>query len=260
MPKQTVFFNVKSRKAATWLPSSLLFVLLLNPNLAHCSEIVWGYFNYPPVIYFDKNEQKAKGIAVDIVAQVQKKTNIRFRLKHYPLPRLIEAIENGQPIVLSSPKWPSLNDLGRFSSQPIFTAKTIILASQILPKTLRGLQGKLGIIRGYNYSGSLLELQKNNPLLQTTLRNSHLSLIKSLMAKRIDYALDYSAPAEQAAIDANFTEVQRRVIHQLPVYFYESKNIDKNLDLTAKINALIPTLRYQKSSWADSQGLLQERE
>lgn len=231
----------------------LISLFLLAANCSYGQELRYAYFDFPPLIYSDKNN-KAQGMATNLIAQIEALTRYKFKPLHFPYKRILPALANGKADVFVTTKDDRLLALGRYSSNPIFTIRVVLitLPSRTLSQA-RNLAGILGVMRGFHFSGHLKKLASANPDLQVDYRNSHLSLLRSLQAKRIDYALDYLLPAQQAAQKIDLHRPEYLTIDASPMYIFVAKKLHGAERILEEINAVLPKLTHDEPAPSSDQ-------
>lgn len=230
-------------------PAALLLVLLY-PTLCNARELRLAYNDFPPLIYLDTEQHVTKGIAMSLLPQVEAKSQYTFELIRLPPKRLLGALANGQADVIVTTKDPTTLGVSIMSTNPICVIQVVILSNAPMPAQMKKRHGIIGVLNGFNFGNTVDGLLKINPLLQATYRNSHLSLIKSLHAKRIDYALDYLAPAQLAANNIGWKSFSYQVLHKVPVHFFVAKRLKNAKEILQNLDQVLPTLDYDWSAWA----------
>lgn len=230
----------------------LIITLLLGANWSYGQELRYAYFDFPPLIYLDQNN-KTQGMATNLIAQIEALTPYVFKPLRFPSKRIRPALANGHADVFVTTKDDSLLDLGSYSSNPVFVIRLVLIS---LPSpaqaSAQNLAGTLGVMRGFHYSGHLQKIQVQSPNLKIGYRNSHLSLLKSLQAKRINYALDYLLPAQQAAHDISLHKLQYLPINAFPMYLFVAKRLKNAEKILREINAILPRLIYVETTPTNS--------
>lgn len=221
-----------------------LFLLLMISQLPHklalAETLKWGYLNFPPFNYADK-DHVAQGSVADMIKDVTSKANISVSSFQYPNRRAYMLMENGNINFTVIPKNLIINKEKHLISQfPVSKIKlnAYWIGNKPPIKKFEELQGMTVIlIAGYRYgSGREYFENKNNKVTITSNVENHSRAFDSLVKGRADYMLGYKGPAEIALRFRTIGKLQHSLVSEFDAFFVltketkDAENIMKRLE------------------------------
>lgn len=165
-------------------------------------EVVVGFYAYPPFSYMDGAGQ-ARGILLEIAAEVLEREGYRVRYRELPAARLFKELESGEVQL-----WPGL--LGRHELEPYVQESRYRLAETLLalfynpntpqPRLPESLShNKVIVLRGYQYLKPASGWLQNAPMgMELVVSNNHSSAVAMLLRHRGEYMLNFLEPVNHA--------------------------------------------------------------
>lgn len=196
-------------------------------SLVHCSvpgysiEHVYGFFDFPPFIYLDEQARVRGHVFDNIMQPISRNSEHRFVYKRFPAKRLYAEIARGGIDVMVTSKVPSLIGISHFSAEPVFTVTLAIFSAAPIKniRNLHDLKGqRLGGIRGLEFLGKIKQILNPSAQIQFQASNSRDSLYRLLVKGRIDYAIDYLAPATSHFSNSPQPSIYYTEISSSPAY------------------------------------------
>ncbi|MGF1741933.1 transporter substrate-binding domain-containing protein [Vibrio profundum] len=167
----------------------VLFLLTCSLFASATELVIYGNQNKPPKIYLENSD--AKGILVDILAQVEDETGERFDIKLYPWARAYNYAKHAQGGIVGLSKTKERLDIFDYSDAVYYDEIILVVRAgeEFNFNSINDLGGKtIGIGRAGSY-GDEYETAKNDKLFQVEEDSDPVFRLKKLLHSRIDVAL-----------------------------------------------------------------------
>ena len=205
----------------------LLLIFLYSPTLAIAETLRWGYLNFPPFNYEDKNGI-ARGSLVDIVNSVSSKAHISIGAYQYPNRRAYQMIDDGRINFAVIPKSLIVNQQHHLISQfPVahLTLNVYWIGNKSPINKISELQGASVILitaLQYGNGREYLENKANNISIAINVEN-HRRAFEALLLGRADYMLGYAGPTRMVLNSKSIENLQSSQVSKHKVYFVLAK-------------------------------------
>lgn len=204
--------------------------------------------DYPPFYYHDREDDRWRGVSVEVCEHVAASLGYELEYRRYPFPRLLQLVSAGRADVActlfnTAERAPGLTYTSvphAFESLWVFARRGTDLAHAREPGFLE--QVKLGAIRAYYYGERFDDDQRFDKLRV----NNERQLIRILLGGRIDYALgnkpaiEYHARRMEVLDELVFVEPP---VFKGPIYIAFSRQRDDAHELAADFTRAIAKFR-----------------
>ena len=224
--------------------AAIFFLLVFSGNIANvrAEKLILGYIEFPPFTY-TADTGEAKGILIDLAANVFPKAGYEFRAVSYPVKRLVKNIINGGvDIWMGLKTLPELKDTtyagNMILAKLVLNAYTVKKNPPILKK--EDLYGcSIIILRGYSYGGWINYIENSENKVRYTQFDNHEAAFRMLKSGRVDYLLDYEQPSEKALNKFKINNLIYNQISALPCYFIVSKKRSNGQMVIKKLEKIL---------------------
>ncbi|GBC61858.1 amino acid ABC transporter [Desulfonema ishimotonii] len=203
----------------------LFFSAFLSVNADADQTIRVGVYDFPP--FFELKDGKPGGIWLDLMKKVFEKAGIRYSIKEYPAKRVIKRIVEGQADVSMVAKGISLLENNTlYSSTAVVNVELSVYTrtDTAVPRNIEALKGKkLLVTRGYSYGGLIKYFKNPENHIVLDAADRHELVFRKLKIKRADYAIGYSATADEILKKIGVSEIQGHPISNFDIFFVISK-------------------------------------
>lgn len=175
----------------------LLATLTLTQGLS-AQQLVVGFFDFPPLLYFDDKNQISGRIAKKLLQAVSNNNDLQFVFKRYPPKRFYTELARGNIDLCFVSKSSPIVNLVHYSRLPVLHTRISLFAKQNFTgiNDIADLSNvRIGGLRGFEFLGRVQQIQNSTQQLQYHPVNNRASLYKLLASGRVDYAIDYATPA-----------------------------------------------------------------
>ena len=184
----------------------LIFFMTLFPLIVCHAEqkLITGFIDFPPYVVTGRT---VGGIVVNNVTSAMSKAGISYEVVSYPPKRMFSYFKTGKVdmIVLTEGRLEEFKEVALFSNEPFMKIYVKLYAKKTtpIPLDLKNMTGVVGIINGYHYDHFIEEGS-----IEIHSVASHDLLFKMLKFDRLNYVIDYFAPAEAAIKSNNLTSLK----------------------------------------------------
>ena len=237
--------NATFIKTSGWLGYSLkllsvvIWLIFLAFN-CQAKPINVGIVHYPPLFVLGKNKQPS-GILPDIIRDTLTRAEIDFQFNAYPIKRLYASLVSGEVNLAVGLKGvPVYHQHVLYSRQPITTIEVAVyaLSNQKLPSSFAELVGKrVGLIRGYTYSGNRKLFMTEDNLKNITTINTTRNGLVMVEKGRIDYMLAYKNSSEAALAERPIRGLKNKILSDAHIYFILNKKTQNAAQIMNLINS-----------------------
>lgn len=167
----------------------MIIIVLFMPLGVSAGKLVFLCEDYPPYSY--RQNGNMKGIDADIVREICKRLGAEAKFKAMPFARILETMRKGRADAsLGVYRNEERAKYMYFSSEPLYSGKTVILTRKESRITLAGLHElkgkKVGIIRGGTYGP---EFDSDSKIIKIVCVETS-ELVTILSKKRVDFVVD----------------------------------------------------------------------
>ncbi len=206
----------------------ILTALILIPISIFAEEMsfVTGGMS-PPLVYKDKD--RLTGMDLDVITEFCKQNGIKPEFRAFPWKRSLMNVRKGEADgIFTLFRTKEREEFLYYPSVPINTVRTVIWTLTGNETKIRKLEdlkdNSLGVISGYKYGSQFDNLKGLNK----TFCNTKEEMVKMLVKKRFDFAVDSEACFKFMCKKIGFEQKQFKIAYVLtenPVYFALSKSL-----------------------------------
>ena len=204
-----------------------IYVALISACLfctsAIAQELVFGFRHYPPLAYINEMGQPTGTYVESILKPVKARSGLDIVFKQFPVKRLYKSLELGGVDILVSPERGVIKaELAVWGKVPV-VVDYIELFSYLPVISFDAIEDfqntVLGGVRGYTFAGRITEIKDPKFNIKFHAATDHHSLFQMLKANRIQYALAYSIPANEALKQIDAAGLQQKTIYRVDSFF-----------------------------------------
>ncbi len=165
-------------------------------------EVVVVFSEYRPYQYLDNG--KPQGPKVKILSHLISELGFRPTFKFLPWKRALYQIEQGEADLITAQRSPDRETYMNFVNEPLWNVRIVAIRKKGLPEYFTGdisslFNFRIGVVNGYSYGKKFDQAAKAGKFRFLTTTKTTESLVRMLMAGRIDVFVSNEAVANATA-------------------------------------------------------------